>query len=362
MAYNIATLPVSIIFVANGFAQLFYAVKLKKQFPKEHNIKNSYMVFLLWITAAICYPFFYSTDNAQIRWFQGVSNIFICIFTPFILFLILYYQYAKVAKHDPEIKEKRNINKFVEAFDKKMANIKDRETYDFKTDIHRKTLHLVPASLIVVLYVFGVYIWAGWWQQNLIWGISGRDYGMFLILTVGYSGMLVFAALDYVRLSYIFKNYNIYHLIPSNVLHLLCKAMKRKELFEFVKPVSLVIAMVPALFFPFGVFISVALIATLADGAASLIGKKYGKRHFPKFSPKTLEGYIGGFIAAFGIAFGCLLIFEFNNIEILEMIIISFSGAAIFLIIDLLSLEIDDNMLNPLFCAFIMGFFYFMFL
>jgi dolichol kinase len=362
MAYNIVTLPVSIIFIATGISQLFYAVKLKKQFPKEHNVKNSIFAFFLWITAALSYPFFYSTDNEYIRWFQGMSNFFICIFTPFMIFLILYYQYAKVAKNDPQIKEKRNIDRFVNEFDKKMADIKDMETYDFKTDLHRKALHLFPAGLIVALYIFAVYVWEGMWQQNMVWGISGRDYGVFLILTAGYSGILVFAALDFVRLSYIFKKTNIYHLLPNNVLDLLCKAMKRRELFEFTKPASLILAMVPAFFFPFGVFVSAALIATMGDGAASIIGKKYGKKHFPKKSPKTVIGYISGFVACFLITLICLMLFEFSVLDLSEILIISLFGAMIFLLIDLLSLDVDDNMLNPIFCGFVMGFFYYLFI
>ena len=107
-------------------------------------------------------------------------------------------------------------------------------------------------------------------------------FGRFLILTAGYSGILVFAALDYVRLSYIFENRNLYHLLPDNVLNLLTKAMKRKELFEFLKPVSMVLALVPAFFLPFGIFCAIALIATIGDGAASLIGESFGKHHFPK--------------------------------------------------------------------------------
>ena len=360
MAYYIATLPVTIIFIINGFGQLFYALKLNKQFPKEHNFKNFYFIFLLWITAALCYPFFYSTDNVNIRWFQGLSNFFICIFTPSIIFLILLYQYVAVVKKNPNIKEKRNIKRSIEEFDKKLENIDDLESYDLNTDIHRKALHLFPAGIIVLLWVFAIYIWEGIWHANQVWGISGGDFGVFLILTVGYSGILLFAGLDYVRLSFIFKNSNIYHLLPNNVLNLLSKTMKRNELFEFIRPVSLVLAFIPSLFLPFSIFISIALIATLADGAASIFGKRFGKIHFPKHNKKTIIGYISGFTVAFLIGIVCLLIFE-ENLNFSELIIISLAGAIVFFLIDILNLDIDDNILNPLFCALVMGYLYLLF-
>ena len=360
MAYYIATLPITLIFITNGFGQLFYALKLNKQFPKEHNFKNLYFIFILWITAALCYPFFYSTDNVNIRWFQGLSNFFICIFTPFMIFLILLYQHVAVVKKTPNIKEKRSFNRFVEEFEKKFDDIDDLESYDLNIDLHRKALHLFPAGVIVLLWIFAIHIWEGMWHADQIWGISGRDFGVFLILTVGYSGILVFAALDYVRLSFIFKNSNIFHLLPNNVLNLLCKTMRKNELFEFIRPVSLILAFIPGFFLPFSIFISIALIATLADGTASVIGKKFGKRHYPKHSPKTILGYISGFGVAFLIGFVSLLLFG-DNLDFLKILVISLAGAIVFFIIDFLNLNIDDNILNPLFCALVMGYLYFLF-
>jgi len=93
MGYNILLTPVIIIFILNGFGQLFYAIKLKKQYPEAHNIKNSYLTFVLWIIAGLLYPLYFSSENVQIHLFQIISVIFICIFTPLLIFLILSYQF-----------------------------------------------------------------------------------------------------------------------------------------------------------------------------------------------------------------------------------------------------------------------------
>jgi len=358
VAFNLITLPVVILFIANGFGQLIYAIQLQRKFPKEHNFNNSILIFCLWILAAILYPLFYSTDNANITLFQTLSTIFICLITPFILFLILFYQYLYVIKKSPGIKEKRNIKAYINNFDKFKNKIKDIRAYDLNTDIHRKALHLIPAAIIIFLWVFAVYIWAGFWKADKFWGINGKDFGRFLILTVGFSGILVFAALDYVRLSYIFEKRNLYHFLPDIVSDLLTKTIKRKEIYEFTKPAALVLAFVPIFFFPFGIFSAAALIATLGDGAASIFGMRFGKRNYPKNSKKTVIGYIAGFLASFIVSIIALRIFE-SDLLMTKIIIIAFGGASMFFIIDLLNLKVDDNILNPIFCALLMGVLYF---
>ncbi|TFF90363.1 MAG: hypothetical protein EU548_03360, partial [Promethearchaeota archaeon] len=220
----------------------------------------------------------------------------------------------------------------------------------FKVDFKRKLLHLFPASVIIILWVFSVYIWEGIWNANIVWGISGLELADFLIITVGFSGSFVFAALDYIRLSYIFENHNLFFLIPSNVMSLLSKSMKKNELYEFTKPVAMVLALAPLYFLDFSIFVSAALIATMGDAAASLMGLKFGKYHFPKNSQKTVIGYLSGFFTAFFTALISFIIFS-HSLNGLEVFFLSFTGAIVFLFIDVLNLKIDDNILNPLLCG-----------
>ena len=121
----------------------------------------------------------------------------------------------------------------------------------------------------------------------------------------------------------------------------------------------MVLSLVPTLFLPFGVFTAVALIATLGDGAASIFGLRFGRIHIPKSSNKTLVGYISGFIVSFGISFIVLWLFEQHTLNISKILIISLVGATVFLIVDFLNLKVDDNILNPLLCALLMGFLYY---
>ncbi len=360
MAYNILLLPVTILFISCGSGLLYYAIKLNHKFPIEHNFINCILTFFLWIVAGLIYPLYLSIGNHNFCFFQILSMFFICIFTPFLIFLILFYQHRVVQRNIPDIKGKRNIENFLNKFRENEENMNNLISQKIKTDIHRKALHLFPAGIIIFLWIFAVYIWDGLLNAGEVWGITGPQFGRFLILTAGYSGILIFGALDYIRLSYIFENHNLFHLIPDNVLKILGKTMKRNENYNYIKPLALALSFAPIFVFPFGIFVAATLIATLGDGAASIFGLRFGKVHFPKSSEKTIVGYIAGFLTSFIIACLSLWLFE-SSLTLFEIFIISFTGATTFFIIDFSNQKIDDNILNPIFSALTMVSFYYLF-
>jgi dolichol kinase len=361
MAWNFILISVSIVFIANAFGQLYYALQLRKKFSEEHNFNNSVGTFILWFVVGVLYPYYFWPYTEPQTFFEGLSVFFICIFTPVLISVILLYQYLFVIKKTPRIKEQRTINLFLSRFDNKNERHKPKNVFHtLGIDIYRKGLHLFPAIVIILLWIFAVYVWEGLWEADQFWGISGEQFGRFLIITAGYSGILIFGALDYVRLSYIFPKKNLFHFLPNNVLDLLSKSMKRQEIFEFTKPATLVMAFTPIFFFPFGIFASAALIATIGDGAASIMGLKFGKIRYPKTSNKTIIGYVSGAIVSFLVSFISLYIFQ-PIISITEILILSAIGGIAFLLVDLSNLNIDDNILNPIVCGLVMGFGYYLF-
>ena len=86
---------------------------------------------------------------------------------------------------------------------------------------------------------------------------------------------------------------------------------------------------------------------------------RFGKRNFPKKSRKTIVGYFAGFMASMGVSFLAIWIFE-PELLLTKILILSISGAIMFFIIDFLSPNVDDNILNPLLCAILMGVLYFL--
>ncbi len=351
-------LPVQIVFCANAIAHGAYATRLNHRYGGEHNLGNSILTVLLWITAGILYPFYFHLNSPEVYFFKFLSVFFICIFTPCMIFMTLGYQYFHVIRQDADIKQKRNINRCLEQFELQTKRKGNTSPHYLKNDIYRKTLHIFPAAVILLLWVFAVYIWEGMWHADLFWGISGRQFGTFLIITAGYSGVLVFAALDYVRLSYIFERRNLFHFLPNNVLDLLTKSMKRNEIFEFTKSAAMVLAFTPIFFFSFGIFIAAALIATIADGAASIFGLKFGKINFPKGTTKTIVGYSAGSISSYLIGLVSLIIF-LPTLNFIKVNLIAGTGVVAFLIVDLANLNIDDNILNPLISGTLMALIYY---
>jgi len=277
----------------------------------------------------------------------------ICIYAPLLILFILFYQRRFIIKNNKELKHERTIENFLEKMDSVYKGKSKNKNYPLITDLHRKAFHLIPVVVIIFLWLFAVKIWDGIWDADLFWGITGEEYAVFLILTIGYTAIFIFAALDYVRLSYIFEDRNIYHLMPNSISNILVKTLKTNEIYEFTKPVALVLSFVPIFFLPMSIFSSAALISTLGDGAASILGIRFGKKTFPKGSKKTIIGYLAGFLSSLGCSIIVFLIFE-PFMPIIKLSIISVSGALTFLTIDLLNLKIDDNITNPILCGLIM--------
>jgi dolichol kinase len=356
--FNLLTLPVTILFIGNAFCQLVYFLKLRKRFPNNQNLYDFILVFILWFAAGLLYPFIYSVDNEQLKLHQAVTMNVLCIYGPILVFFILFYQYNVVLKYSPHLRKDRTEENYFKIFDDINGPIASDKKYSIKTDLHRKFFHLLPALIIIILWKFATEIWAGPLGGSDAWGVSGPDYGTFLIITVGYGAIILFAAIDYVRLSFIFEK-NIYHLFPNGLLNLVIRSLKRSELRDFAKPVGMALALMPVFFFfPFEVFAAAALLTSLGDAAASIIGISFGKRHFPRNSHKTIAGYIAGFITSFFVSNFALWILG-SSMNFYKIILVSFGGAFVFLLIDILSLKIDDNILNPLLCAPVMAFLFF---
>ena len=206
-----------------------------------------------------------------------------------------------------------------------------------KWDVNRKSFHTIPVVLIFLIVL-----------------LIGRDIS--LILTVGYAGIVLFGAFDFIRFSFVYKNRGVNHLIPKPFVNSLSKLVKRKELFEPLKTVPLILGITPALFLPFNLFIAVSLVATISDGVASVMGHAFGKRKSSR-NGKTGSGYLGGVIASFLLVIASSLlispVFNFN-----QSLLFAFAGAFAFFMGDVINWQIDDNIVNPLLATLSIGFAY----
>jgi dolichol kinase len=328
---------VSIFYIFNGIIQLLISLKLHKKF-KEHSFATSISTVILWFFAAIAYPFLILKANGSIENYTFHSFFWIVLFTPFVIFCILFYQFL-LLKRKPELRETRKP----ENLERKLAsqgNVGD--SYDFYVDLKRKVLHLIPALLIIGLYYFGI------WIKNI-------PMSFYLIITVGYAGIFAFAMLDLLRFSWLFGTTKYYELLPSKIFTTLTETMKPRELVEFIKSAAMILAMIPILFFDFGIFVSTALISTIGDGCASVFGKAWGKKNWPKNSPKTIVGYISGILASCSLSLFSLLVFQ-PGYSSIKIILLCIASGVIFFIVDVSNSRIDDNILNSIVIGFSLGF------
>lgn len=311
MSYNLVNSLVTVFFAINGLLHLDYSYRLKKLFKKEHDFKTSVATSVLWIVAGIVYPLLYNNPGLEL-----ISSAIIVLLVPFIVMFALLTQLGN--KRDSVSSYREFISNYVESKSKLRI---------LRWDVNRKFFHIIPVLLIFLIVIL-------------------IDSNIHLIITVGYAGIVLFGALDFIRFSFVYKNRGVNHLIPKGVIKSLSGLIKRKELFEPLKTVPLILGITPALFLPFNLFIAVALVATISDGVASVMGHAFGKIKSSR-NGKTGSGYLGGVIASFVLVItSCLLInpvFSFN-----KSVFIAFAGAFAFFMGDLLNWGIDDNVVNPL--------------
>jgi dolichol kinase len=239
---------------------------------------------------------------------------------------------------NPELKEEKSYNVFREQF---LATWK----YDFKKDVERKILHLLPVAVIFIVWTLGTIL------DNMgvlaRWGLDNYSFSMWIIVTVGVVFVFFFAVGDLIRLNY-------FYCYPNWGVKWLAKSMHEDELDTFVSSAPMVLAFIPFVFAPFPLFAAIALITAGADAAASLVGKRYGKHKFREKSKKTIEGYIAGA----GMTFIFVLLisgiyYPLLGVSIVVIMTMAIVACACFFLVDaVLSDTVSDNILNPVICGF----------
>ncbi len=333
MIQNLLTTPVTILFIINGLIHLKQSIDLKKRFPKEHNLKTSIATFILWVIAGLMYPIIYPHGKENLI-LQAIANMIIVFIIPISIIILFYLQNAYIKKK-PWLMNNRSFDNFIRRFKENEIKLKS-----LGKDLNRKAMHFIPPALILLL-------WFSTRNYN-------KDLGISLIIIIGYSGVILISSFDFVMHTFIYGKKRINHLLPDRITNILTKSMKKQELYEQFKTVPLVLGLLPSLFFPFSIFLSTTLIASLSDGAASVFGNLFGKKHFPKNSKKTIIGYIAGATASFIFVIITCTLLE-PTWKLINIIMLGLTGMITFLSIDLFNTKIDDNVLNPLITSLTLG-------
>lgn len=347
-------MPMVVYMCVFGTIYIMIALRLRKLPSKtRQDIVNEFLYAIMWFVGAIFYPFSYSAAidpfvEEAFNWFSAFAMIGV-----FLVVVIIVGREKVLVNRDVTLRETRNFQEFADAFD---------QEYSLRKDVLRKAFHAFIPSFVLAAYLLGGSLV----EVLSLDFVTGHDLGIFLIINCGFGGLFLFAAADILRLSHFFedKGLSIFHLLPSSVMNILTKRMHYKELYTFVPTVLILLSFIPFLPFPFAVFSAVTLIASISDAMASIGGKAFdkarpGKCVFPSckykfFKEKNIVGYIAGTASTFFIVFFMFLAFQVPGFDVIRIIITSTFTALTFFMIDILSLPINDNLLNPLVCGIIM--------
>jgi dolichol kinase len=329
----------SIILICYFVLTLLYTFKNKKIKIENKIFTNEILIALLFLTAGILFPFMYQyhspdlTQNSlNFLWF-ATSTFFVIEMG--IWAITLTYNFV-ISKKNPEIIAERNYTKFCEEFNKNWVD-------DLRSELGRKLLHLFTCAVIFIFWTIGTIL------ESLgilsIWGLDNYSFSFWLIITVGYGFVFMFQIADLTRL-------NRFYMLPKWAKKWYLD-MKQDELNTFIASTPLVLSFTPFIFAPFPIFAAVALITTISDGVACIIGKKYGKKILRTNNKKTVEGLIAGGLSTFTIVFLISIIYyPWMPLRIEKILIMSLLATLIFMLIDAYVKNISDNILNPILTGF----------
>ncbi|MHA1131240.1 MAG: hypothetical protein ACTSQI_08970 [Candidatus Helarchaeota archaeon] len=214
------------------------------------------------------------------------------------------------------------------------------ETYSTSRDIRRKIYHALIPTIILVCYSVALALGG-------ISGLSGDQFGRFLIFNIGFVLVNLFTLGDLIRL------YNFKYL-PGWAVHLFTSAMKKKELNSYSSPPGTIMAISIFFVLPFPIFASIAMLIGISDSLASLVGKNFGKHYLRTGSDKKLEGTIAGAIS--GIAVTILLCIIFTPYwPWYAIILLSVIAGGVFALFDYIDHKhINDNLSVPIVAGLLM--------
>ncbi|MFX0057440.1 MAG: hypothetical protein ACFE85_08005 [Candidatus Hodarchaeota archaeon] len=328
-------LPTSLIFFGYAFFTFFYTIRNRKEKLEKHLFVNEILFVLLLLNAGIMYPFIYQFHSPQL--FQDTINFLwllsslLFLIEMGVLGIILTYN-AIISKRDPDIMAERDYKKYCKEFN-------ENWTDDLKSEFGRKMLHLFTCSVIFIFWTIGTIFESLGILESLRLDLYSFSY--WWIVTIGFSFVFMFQVADLARL-------NKFYMLP-NWAKKWYHSMRQNELNTFIGSTPLVLSFVPFIFAPFPIFAAVALITTVADAIACLIGKKFGNHNLKKNSEKTIEGFIAGGLSTFLIVIIIMIIYNrWILIQFPRIVLMAIVAAIIFLLIDLFSNNISDNILNPI--------------
>ncbi len=338
----------SVELVWNIFVALFLLSSSSLQYIisyrgfKERNLHSGFST----LASALLFTFFgiYEITTGLFPWPFGPHFLIISLILVGIQIIFVFIRKSNFSKQRTDSHFKNGVS---------------NEEFSSKHEILRKLFHLagilVPIGyywifpLINSLIITIIETPGGKAFYELLWGDS-LQYP-YLLNELNASGELIYFTLwcvlifmlvfDFVRI-FTKPEYSIFRRLLHTVL-------REKEVVSVGPQVLLVLGALTSFYgaklgwYSYEIAVSATLTACIADGLVAVLGKRFGKHKVSIFNneEKSIEGFIIGFISSY----------------LCSMIIIgpfyALFTAVIFVLLDIFTIPIADNLLNPIFLSLV---------
>nr|MDO8109688.1 hypothetical protein [Candidatus Sigynarchaeota archaeon] len=341
--FHLISIPVFVLFMIYGTLVLKHAIFIRttknpeiREFLNESTFYNEVLLAGLFFASGALWPFIYeptAATEAGIDFLYTISTIIIYLVSA-LWYVQGTFNYFRCRRNPGEMQvrldeEQRILAKYYDGFQ-----------ISISVDAKRKLLHVLPGAVIILIQL-GSFILRDRSSLYADLGINREAFAIFGETTVAYIFVFMICYADYLRLVAFYQ-------LPHWAKRWFFSSVIRAEMKTFVSSCALVLTLTPFLFAPVQIFVSVAFVSSLADSAASLIGRRFGKHKFPKGSSKTEAGYIAGTSSAFLAVLAFSSMFNYTAMPFLRIFYLACAASAVFFLIDAFSRNLSDNILNPL--------------
>ncbi|MHA1340045.1 MAG: hypothetical protein ACTSRZ_07535 [Promethearchaeota archaeon] len=317
--------------------------------------KNIYGFFSTLVSGLILLFFgIYTAYNCELLFPWPYSGFLVYWFLIVTAFYLSYSFFVFIKKKS--IKNNKITTSSPNTLMNREVNVSTIEN-PLKKEYYRKAFHLIGLLLIFGIYIAlpvndailkyingtGASSYKAIWGDQLLYPYSSGDPKAIsgIIFFALFGAFFLIATPDYIRVL-IGDKYSILEKVTK-------KTLRKKEIMSIGPQVFLLVGSMVSMLFvqleilPLNISITAILVSCLSDAISAIIGRRFGKHKVKLIGDniKSYEGFLAGFISAFFIS----LIFLSPAMALLN--------AFIFLLLDIITIPVADNILNPIFLTIV---------
>lgn len=330
---------VQLYLLSFGCINIRYAIISRKSCEKiqyKEFFNNEIITGVLFLCLGAYYPLLFNGIPSEIK-FQFYFHLWDSL-TVHLLCWKIYLYFSK----------KNNIKKnrgFPYTIWKQIITGIHKEAEDSKQNFKRKIMHFLTSAGIIGVYFFSIII-ESWLSK---FGLTAEYITRYIWAVISIHLIWIMNIQDLLRLTQFDR-------LGRFATRWLENSIRPKELNTYTSAAIMILSWLPFILGPVQLIISASLIGANSDAMASIIGKKFGRKNF-RASKKTYAGLITGGLTTILIINLVHSLIPFQNMNIIQVQIISISAAIAFMGIDYFVKNVSDNFLNPIICGSIIWFF-----